>query len=256
MRAQRLIAAATLALSLLVSAGCATVPAGGTATPAAQIDPWENWNRKVFDFNEAVDKAVLKPVAQAYTDVVPKIIRTSINNVLGNLYDVWSTANHFLQGKVHSGLEMGMRVLTNTVLGAGGLLDPATEMGLTRHSEDFGQTLGRWGIVSGPYLVLPLVGPSTVRDAAGFLVDRQAGPSQIPDRDAVGYALLGLELINTRAGLLSTGSLIDRVALDKYTFIRDAYLSQRRDALYDGAPPMETFSDESADPKAAKPAPK
>jgi len=231
--------------ALVVLSGCATVPP--PAVPSGQADPWENWNRKVYGFNEKVDEAVLKPVAQVYRDYVPNIVRTSVNNVLGNIYDVWSAANHFLQGKFQSGMEMSMRVLTNTVLGAGGIMDPATEMGLTRRSEDFGQTLGRWGVPNGPFVVLPLLGPSTLRDTAGLLVDRQTSPSSIPSRDSTSYAVLATELINTRANLLSTGALVDQVALDKYVFIRDAYLSRRRDALYDGAPPMDTFEDDGAD---------
>ncbi len=247
-----------LALLLLVAGlalgACATVPPGGSA--AAPVDPWENWNRKVFAFNEAVDEAVLKPVAETYRDLVPRLVRTGVNNVLGNFYDLWSTANHFLQGKGQDGLEMGMRVLTNTVFGLGGLLDPATEVGLTRRSEDFGQTLGKWGLPQGPYIVLPFLGPSTVRDTAGFVVDRQASPSNLPGADADRYAVTALELINTRSNLLSAGTLIDSVALDKYSFVRDGFLSRRRDALYDGAPPMDSFEDEpDSDPAPAAPAP-
>ncbi len=233
---------------LALLTGCATTAPAGSSAPN---DPWENWNRKVFSFNETIDEAVLKPVAQTYRDVVPTPVRNGVNNVLNNLYDVWSTANHFLQGKFQSGLEMGMRVLTNTILGAGGLMDPATEMGLTRRSEDFGQTLGRWGAGQGPYLVLPLLGPSTLRDSAGLLLDRQAAPSTLPKASSDAYAVLGLELVNTRTNLLSAGALVDQVALDKYAFIRDAYLSRRRDALYDGAPPMDTFEDDGADVKPA-----
>lgn len=231
-----------------LSAGCATVPASATGPTS---DPFENWNRKVFAFNDAVDKAVLKPVAETYRDVVPSFVRTGINNVLGNIYDVWSTANHFLQGKFASGLEMGMRVLTNTVFGAAGVLDVATEAGLQRRSEDFGQTLGMWGVASGPFLVLPLLGSSTLRDTAGLVVDRQAGPSALANASADRYAVTAMELISTRANLLSAGNLVDSVALDRYSFLRDAYLSRRRDALYDGAPPMETFEDEPDAPKSA-----
>jgi phospholipid-binding lipoprotein MlaA len=238
-------AAALAALAVL--AGCATLPPGAAA-PAGAADPWQNWNRKVFSFNEALDSAVLEPVAQTYRDVVPALARTGVDNVLGNLYDVWSTANHFLQGKVQTGLEMGMRVLANTVFGLGGLLDPATEMGLTRRSEDFGQTLGRWGLGNGPYLVLPVFGPSTLRDTAGLVVDRQASPASLPDSTAASYTVSALELVNARSHLLTTGQLLDQVALDKYSFVRDAYLARRRDALYDGAPPMEAFIDDGADP--------
>ena len=236
------------ALAMAVLSGCATVPASATGPTA---DPFENWNRKVFAFNDAVDKAVLKPVAETYRDVVPVFVRTSVNNVLGNIYDVWSTANHFLQGKFASGMEMGMRVLTNSVLGAAGIFDVATEAGMQRRSEDFGQTLGRWGLGSGPFLVLPLLGSSTLRDTAGLLVDRQAAPSMLPSASADRYAITAMELISTRANLLSAGSLVDSVALDRYTFLRDAYLSRRRDALYDGAPPMDTFEDEPDAPKPA-----
>lgn len=254
----RLARLAAIALVMGVLGGCATAPPG--AAPGAPNDPFENWNRKVFAFNDKVDTAVLKPVAETYRDTVPKLVRTGVDNVLGNIYDVWSTANHFLQGKFQTGLEMGMRVLTNTVFGLGGLLDPATEVGLIRRSEDFGQTLGKWGVGTGPYLVLPFLGPSTVRDGAALIVDRQAAPGSLPDTSTGRYAVTALELVNTRANLLQAGALVDQVALDKYAFIRDAYLARRRDALYDGAPPMETFDDEPADsapaPGAAASAPK
>ncbi len=255
-------AALAVALALVLAlGGCASVaPAGGTAggapSSANPVDPWESWNRKVFAFNTALDDAVLKPVATAYRDILPSLVRTGIDNVLGNIGDIWSAANHLLQGKVGSGLDMGLRVLTNSIFGLGGILDPATEFGLTRRSEDFGQTLGIWGIGNGPYVVLPLFGPSTLRDTAGLIVDRQAAPSTLPPTDNGRYAVAGLELVNTRTNLLSAGQLLDQVALDKYSFLRDAYLARRRDALYDGAPPMDTFDDEPADgkPPAAKPA--
>jgi phospholipid-binding lipoprotein MlaA len=242
--------AAVATVALVVLAGCATVPPSAAGpTP----DPMETWNRRVFAFNDKVDRAVLKPVAETYRDVVPVFVRTSINNVLGNFYDVWSTANHFLQGKFRTGAEMGMRVITNTVFGALGVMDPATEMGLVRRSEDFGQTLGMWGIPTGPYVVLPFLGPSTLRDSVGYFADRQVSPSVLPAATADQYAITALELLNTRTNLLQAGNFIDSVALDKYSFLRDAYLSRRRDALYDGAPPMETFDDEPESP-AAKPA--
>ncbi len=241
---RRALAVAGLtALALL--AGCATAPTGKpeAAATAPSIDPWENWNRKVFAFNETLDVNVLKPVAETYRKVVPSLVRTGINNVLGNLRDVWSTANQFMQGKVQLGMEMGMRVLTNSFFGLGGLLDPASEMGLTKRSEDFGQTLGRWGLGSGPFVVLPLFGPSTLRDTAGLVVDLQVSPSRLPETANGRYGVTAIDLVNTRTNLLATGSLIDQVALDKYSFIRDAYLARRRDELYDGAPPMETFDD-------------
>lgn len=244
---KRRATAAALAALLVLASGCATVP--GAPRPARQ-DPWENFNRKVFNFNEALDEAVLKPVATAYRNVVPQLVRTGVSNVLGNIGDVWSAANHLLQGKVHTGLDMGMRVVANTFFGLGGLLDPATEMGLTRHSEDFGQTLGRWGVKPGPFLVLPLLGPSTLRDSTALLVDRQAAASNLASSDAGAYALTTLEVVSVRASLLDAKQLLDSVALDKYTFFRQAYLARRLDAVHDGAPPMLPFEDD-ADPEPA-----
>jgi phospholipid-binding lipoprotein MlaA len=222
----------------------------GAGTPG---DPWEAWNRKVYAFNDAIDSAILKPVAQTYEAVVPKLVRTGVSNVLGNIRDVWSTANQFLQGKVQYGFEMGMRVVANSFFGLGGLLDPATEMGLVKRPEDFGQTLGRWGIGNGPYLVLPLVGPSTLRDTAGFLADRTVSPSSLPPTAGGQYSVLAVELVDGRARVLSATKLLDQVALDRYSFLRDAYLAQRRDAVYDGAPPLETFDEDPGDGP-AKPA--
>ena len=237
-----------MAAVVALAAGCAAVPG---AAPPPKEDPWENFNRKVFSFNETVDEAVLKPVATAYVKVVPELVRKGVSNVLGNIGDVWSAANHLLQGKIHHGLDMGMRVLTNTVFGLGGLLDPATEFGLVRRSEDFGQTLGRWGVGPGPYLVLPLLGPSTVRDGTALLLDRKASPSSLGTTDAATYSITAIEVVNLRAGLLGATQLLNDVALDKYTFLRQAYLARRLDVVHDGAPPMEKFDDEPADPAAA-----
>ena len=249
----RLVAAIALAASL---GGCATVATEGAGSvPANPVDPWENWNRKVFAFNDAVDEALLKPVATAYRDVVPSLVRTGIGNVFGNFYDAWSAVNHLLQGKVQSTLETGTRVIVNTLFGLGGLLDPATEMRLPRNSEDFGQTLGRWGVPNGPFVVLPLLGPSTLRDAAGFWLDRQVSPAQLSESSTSRFVIGSMELIDLRARLLQTTDLLDTVALDKYSFIRDAYLSRRRDAIYDGAPPMEIFEDDFDDEPAAPAAP-
>ncbi len=241
-----------LATLVALLGACATVPQAGTALPAtpAAIDPWENFNRKIYAFNDAIDQAVLKPVATAYRDFVPQLVRTGVSNVLGNIGDVWSAANHLLQGKLQEGLEMGMRFVANTFFGLGGLLDPATELGLTRRSEDFGQTLGRWGVGTGPYLVLPFLGPSTVRDSAGLAVDRSANSALLPLSTSEQYGLSALELVNLRASLLSATKLLDDVALDRYSFLRDAYLARRRDAVYDGAAPMERFEDDAADPPA------
>lgn len=236
-----------------VLGGCATAPRGssGLNEPADRAganpaDPWESWNRKVFGFNDKVDSAVLKPVAQGYRAVVPELVRSGIDNVLGNIGDVGSTLNQFLQGKVQTGLEMGMRVVVNTTFGLGGLLDPATEMHLTRRNEDFGQTLGKWGVPSGPYIVLPLLGPSSVRDGLSLPVEYQYAPAALAHTNAGAYGLTTLSLVNTRSNLLSTTQLLDDVALDRYSFTRDVWLQRRRNQVYDGEPPLEKLDDEPA----------
>jgi phospholipid-binding lipoprotein MlaA len=237
-----LLAASALALAT----GCATVQPGHAPVTANPVDPWENWNRKVFAFNEAIDRTVLEPVARTYRDVVPQMLRTGVSNFFGNVGDVWSTANHFLQGKVGSGFEMGMRVLTNTLFGLGGVLDPATEMRLPRRSEDFGQTLGVWGLPAGPYVVLPLLGPSSVRDTTGMPLDRYAGATSLYV-DVNTYVTSVLQLVNVRAELLATTRLVSDVSLDKYSFVRDGYLARRQDQVYDGAPPLEKMDDDFDD---------
>ena len=154
------VALALCALGALAG-GCATVAPAGTEPVAANpIDPWENFNRKVYAFNEGLDEALLRPLAEAYRDVVPELVRTGVDNFFGNVYDAWSAVNQLLQGKLEDSLVMGTRVATNTLFGLGGLLDPATEMRLTRRSEDFGQTLGQWGVPNGPFLMLQLFGPA------------------------------------------------------------------------------------------------
>lgn len=249
---------ALAATALVWLSGCATVPPGSTAAPVAATtpaDPWEAWNRQVYAFNDAVDGAVVRPVATAYRDAVPALVRTGVSNFFGNIGDAWSAANHVLQGKVGSGLEMGFRFLTNTVMGFAGLLDPATEFGMQRRSEDFGQTLGVWGVGPGPFVMLPLLGPSTLRDSAALLVDRQATASRLPPTDAGSYAVTTLEVISLRASLLGATGLLDQVALDRYSFLRDAYLQRRLDAVYDGAAPMvDEFADEPASSPPAAPA--
>ncbi|WP_164962924.1 VacJ family lipoprotein [Rubrivivax sp. JA1026] len=246
--------AAALGVAAL-AAGCATAPAPATGDAPARVaspaDPWENWNRKVYAFNDKVDEVVLRPAAEAYRDVVPQIVRTGVANVLGNIRDVWSAANQFLQGKPADGLEMSARVLVNTTMGLFGLLDWGTELRLDRRSEDFGQTLGVWGVGPGPYVVLPLLGPSSVRDGLAWPVDRMFAPSRLPQTDAGGYGVLAMELLNARSDLLSTTQLLDQVALDRYSFVRDAYLSRRLDQVWDGAPPLEdydNYGDDEAEP--------
>ncbi|MBP6898999.1 MAG: VacJ family lipoprotein [Burkholderiaceae bacterium] len=227
-----------LGLVVLLSAGCASVPADAGRT---RSDPFERFNRHVFAFNEGLDQAVIKPAALTYQSLVPQPVRTGIGNFFGNLGDAWTTVNLFLQAKPEAGLNMGMRTAVNTVLGLGGLLDVAEEAGLERSSvEDLGQTLGRWGVRSGPYLVLPLLGPSTLRDTAGLLADvKDSGPALVFSENRDRFAGTALQVLNTRVKLLGAERMLDEIALDKYTLLRDAYLARRRSLIYDGDPPED-----------------
>jgi len=211
--------------------GCASVP-----NPDPR-DPLESFNRGVFTFNEGLDKAVFKPVATVYRDVTPQLVRTGVGNFLGNLDDAWSSVNSLLQGKLRHAIDNFFRFGVNSTFGIFGLLDVAGEMQIQRHSEDFGQTLGRWGVGSGAYLVLPFFGPSTIRDAIALPVDSNGDLISHVNDIATRNGLRVLNVIDTRAGVLGLSSALDEVALDKYSFARDAFLQRRRNAVYDGEPP-------------------
>jgi phospholipid-binding lipoprotein MlaA len=246
-RSLRLVAGLAAVQLGLVLAGCSTIDAarGG---PGQRLDPWEKWNRKVFNFNEDVDRNVLKPVATAYTDVVPQPVRRGVNNFFNNFADAWSAINNILQGKISLGMEDATRVGANTLFGLGGLLDVASEMGLDHHYEDFGQTLGRYGVGAGAYVVLPILGPSTVRDTAALPVDRLATPPAFFDGTGTVVGLTALQVVEVRANLLGATRVIDDIALDKYTFVRDAYLQRRRSLVFDGdVPEPKDSSDAPAD---------
>lgn len=229
----------------------AQAPAKGAPSLAIKADPLEGWNRGVFTFNEAVDRVLLKPLATAYRAVVPSPVRTGVDNVFGNVGDAWSAVNLLLQGKVKGALEMTVRVTTNTVFGLGGLLDLASDAGLERQPEDFGQTLGKWGFGPGPYLVLPFYGASSLRDAAGLPLDRQASLPGIVHDGTYRWGLTTLELVNARADLLSATSLLEQVAFDRYSFVRDSYLARRRNLVFDGNPPEEPEEEELLPPAQA-----
>lgn len=231
-----------------LAVGCATTtppPAGDGLRPSQGLptapsnpaDPWESWNRRVFAFNDAIDGAVLRPVAEAYVQVVPSPARQAIGNFFANFGDAWSVVNHLLQGKVEGALTSLVRVTTNSVFGLGGLIDIATEAGIDRQTEDLGQTLGAWGVGAGPYVVLPLFGPSTLRDSATWLPDRYVSPNLLVDRDATRALLTTTNIVDTRAGLLQSTRMLDTIALDRYSFVRDAYLQRRLNQVYDGNPP-------------------
>jgi phospholipid-binding lipoprotein MlaA len=236
MKTRRLLAPLLLAGAAVLS-GCASVPPG----EVARGDPWERLNRQTFAFNEAVDVAAIKPAAELYQTLVPALVRRGVGNVFGNIGDAWTTVNLFLQAKPTAGLNMGLRTMLNTFLGLGGVLDIADEIGLERSaSEDLGQTFGFWGIQSGPYLVLPLLGPSTLRDTAARTLEINDAPVSrvwVEPRDH--NPALVLQLLDTRAGLLNAGRVFDEIALDKYVLLRDAYLSRRRSQIYDGEPPED-----------------
>ncbi|MBL0422315.1 VacJ family lipoprotein [Ramlibacter sp. AW1] len=222
---------------------------GACATGPNPVDPYESWNRKVATFNERVDSVVLQPAAIAYRQAVPPLARTGVNNFFNNFNDVWSTANNVFQLRLVNAAESWMRVSVNTVFGLGGLLDIATELGIERHREDFGKTLGRWGVPTGPYMVLPLLGPSTVRDTVGMPVDYMLDPLSAIDPASAETAFAVLRVIDARSNLLRASSVLDQAALDKYSFTRDAYLQRRESQIYRGRRAQEDESDGDIPPE-------
>lgn len=214
------------AAALLALAGCATV-----AHPNPR-DPWEPMNRSVTQFNEGVDSMLLKPVATVYKDHIPAMLRTGVANFFGNLSDAWSSVNSLLQLDIRAAAESWMRFNVNSIFGLGGILDVASDMNIERHREDFGQTLGRWGVPAGPYVVLPLLGPSTLRDTLALPVDRRGDPVQYAN-PAWRSGLDFTRAVHTRSTLLRASSVLDEVALDKYSFLRDAHLQRRRAEIFE-----------------------
>ncbi|MGZ5269127.1 MAG: MlaA family lipoprotein [Ramlibacter sp.] len=223
--------------ALLALAGCAAGP--------NPHDPLEPFNREVTKFNEGVDSVVLKPTATLYREKVPPLMRTGVSNFFGNLGDAWSSVNSLLQFKLQNAAEDWMRFSFNTVFGLGGVLDIASEMNIERHREDFGQTLGRWGVPAGPYVVLPLLGPSTLRDTAALPVDWQGDPLYHFSPTGTRDSLYGLRLVDVRANLLRAGDVLEGAALDKYSFTRDAYLQRRRAQVFDSGVRSEDPNDGS-----------
>lgn len=225
-----------LAVALVVSiSGCASLPAGHSPDDR---DPWERYNRAVYEFNDKVDKAIIKPVAEAYRDYVPDLFQFLIRNFFGNLRDIATSVHHLAQGKPAEAGQSAARVLFNSTIGFLGLSDPATEMGFAKTSEDFGQTFGVWGAKPGPYFVIPLLGPSTVRDTVGLGFDLSLDP-----KDAVFSAgtdrtvATAVVAIDGRKELLQAEGTLDALAFDRYSSLRDTYLARRRSQVYDGDPP-------------------
>lgn len=190
-------------------------------------DPLEGFNRAMFGFNEKVDEVVLKPLAQGYQAVVPSFVQTAIGNFFGNIGDVWTAVNDLLQGKVTDGVNDIMRVAVNSTFGLGGLIDIASAGGIPKHREDFGQTLGVWGMRSGPYVVLPVLGASTLRDVLATPLDFKGDLWSYTTPLATRYLGMVVRIVDKRASFLDASSLIEEAALDKYVFIRDAYLQRR-----------------------------
>lgn len=238
------IRVASVALLLGVLGGCASGP-GRNPT-----DPLEPFNRSMFQFNEDVDRAVVKPVALAYQEAVPALAREGVSNFFANLGDVWSLVNNILQFKLQNAGETMIRLGVNTLFGVGGLFDIATALNIDRHSEDFGQTLGHYGLPTGPYLVLPLLGPSTIRDTAALSIDNAgnviSGVNDVTTRNAI-YVL---KAVQTRTSLLRAGTVLDEASLDKYSFTRDAHLQRRRSEIFDGDLPEDRQSTDQTAPAA------
>ncbi|MEN9543967.1 MAG: hypothetical protein RLZZ598_800 [Pseudomonadota bacterium] len=209
----------------------------GACATVDRPDPIEAYNRKIFAFNEGVDKYAIAPVATTYRDLTPQPVRIGIDNFFHNFQDAWSVVNLLLQGRIADAGNDLIRFGLNSTFGFGGIIDWAGELGLERHDADFGLTLGRWGFESGAYIVWPIFGPSTVRDTIGLPADIQFSPDQFVGSVALRNSLTGLRLVNARSQLLAATGLIDTIALDKYTFVRDAYLQRRRNLIYDGEPP-------------------
>jgi phospholipid-binding lipoprotein MlaA len=218
-----------LLLAGLVLTGCATVPSGKTDPR----DPWERFNRSTFKFNDALDRAIARPVAKAYVKVMPRVVRTGVSNALSNLDTVPTIINDALQGKFRLAGHDSARFLLNSTLGLGGLFDPASAAGLDSNDEDLGQTLGKWGMKSGPYLVLPVLGPSSARDAFSRAADTFLEPIWYLEDDSTRYLYRLVDLLDQRASLLELDAQLER-SYDRYAFVRNAWLQRREYQVKDG----------------------
>jgi phospholipid-binding lipoprotein MlaA len=258
MTARTVSLVALLAAPLL--AGCVTTPGG---VSEAELDRFEKTNRAIYAFNKGVDTAVLKPVTQGYRAVVPGIARRGVSNALDNVDEPLSFINAVLQGKFKAAFRAVDRFMINSTFGVAGLFDHATEMGLHKQEEDFGQTLAAWGVGSGPYIMLPLLGPSTLRDTVGFGVDSVTDPWPKFQKHVAGLngteriGVTAGEAIDLRSRLIDTADPLLATALDEYATVRAAYLQQRLSDIYDGDPPEDdftpTFDDEPLPSAAAEP---
>jgi phospholipid-binding lipoprotein MlaA len=246
----RLASVMAIATGLLLS-GCTSTQIGPDSPLKIlrkgndAFDPIEGINRAVFSFNTGADNVITKPLAKAYRFAVPELFRGMIGNVLLNINDVWVGVNSLLQGKPKDALSDWTRVLVNSTFGFAGVADVASELGLERHNEDFGQTLGKWGVPPGPFLVLPLLGPSNLRDGFSIVPDALADPirkfRRAGDRDRTRI----VRLVDTRANFLDVEKIADSAAIDRYDLVRDAYLARRKRLVYDGDPPEDKPAEDS-----------
>jgi phospholipid-binding lipoprotein MlaA len=251
-RIRRSLVAAFVAL-LGLAAGCATIPPDAGKDPR---DPLESVNRHVFEFNEGVDKVLLKPIAEAYVAILPVPVRDCLSNAFSNLREPSTALNNLLQGKPAEAVSDTCRFAVNTTVGLLGCFDVATRMGLEKHHEDFGQTLGVWGAEPGAYLVVPVFGPSDIRDAIGIYgVETFLDVNFWIENVRVRNSILFTRFINLRAELLDAEKIISEAALDKYRFVRDGYLQRRRNLVYDGNPPRERDPDDEAEEVKSRPTP-
>jgi phospholipid-binding lipoprotein MlaA len=230
-------------LKSLVTFAFAAVLAG-CATSGNPKDPIEGFNRAMFAFNDGLDTVIIKPVAKGYDAVLPSPVKTGVSNFFSNIADFFIGINNVLQGKVSDGASDFGRLAVNTTIGLLGVLDIATEMGLEKHNEDFGQTFGSWGVGDGAYVVLPIFGPRTARDTVGLVLDVKADPVGDLDHVPTKNTLTVLRLIDGRASLLPADKVIEEASLDKYSYIRGAYLQRRRNLIYDGNAPRQTDFDD------------
>ncbi len=217
-------------LLLLIAAlttGCASVGKNPQ-------DPFEDYNRAMFSFNDKVDSVVLKPVARTYATVTPEFVQSGVGNFFGNINDVPTALNNFLQARPTDGISDLARVLLNSTVGLAGVIDVATNAGLAKHDQDFGQTLGRWGVKPGPYVILPLIGPTTTRDALAMPVDFETDPWGRIYPVSLRNTGSALRVVDHRAYMLGSSDLIEAAALDQYEFLRDAYLQKRQSKIYKG----------------------
>jgi phospholipid-binding lipoprotein MlaA len=224
-----------LILMLFSLAGCATK---GEGDPR---DPFEGWNRGVYKFNDKFDDYLARPVAETYEDWVPREVRNRVRNFFGNLADPFIGVNNLLQGKAAEAFDDWTRFILNTTVGLVGIHDVATDFGLEKHNEDFGQTFGRWGAGTGPYLVLPIFGSSNLRDGVGLAADMVTDPLGEARPIDLRNSAIATRAVQTRADLLGASRVLGEAALDRYVFQRDAYLQRRRSLVYDGRPPREKF---------------